>query len=585
MRLGRANRASLFALRSTFAIFVVINKSKNKNMETLTANDLQQLQQKGITQEKLQQQLRDFKTGFPFARLVAPALKGHGVLSLSSQEQEHYRKLYREEAANNKILKFVPASGAATRMFKNLYACYESLKDYRNATRQDKAPENIELKPDVQEFFDRLPDFAFYEELENALNKIYGKSVASSLINKEYFCILDTLLENPQGLRYGKLPKALLLFHNYPDGPRMSLEEHLVEAALYASTQGVCHLHFTLSPEHREEFRNRLSQVLPKYESQYKVRYDISYSEQKPSTDTVAVTLQDEIFRDEDGRMVFRPGGHGALIENLNEIQADIVFIKNIDNVTYDALRQDTITYKELLAGILLQSREAVFQKLREIDSFLSGETSSSPSAGADQSRHAVGASCPDQAYLQELKDFATQQLCMALSEDLDSQSPEQQLEWFRQALNRPIRVCGVVKNTGEPGGGPFWVLAQGQKAPSLQIVESSQVDMGDARQKEIFNTSEFFNPVDLVCSLCDYKHEKFNLPDFVDPKTAFISQKSVKGTDIKAMELPGLWNGAMAHWITLFVEVPQTVFTPVKTVNDLLRPQHLAAPVSGFRN
>ena len=380
-------------------------------MDILTANDLQQLQQKGITQEKLQQQLRDFKTGFPFARLVAPALKGHGVLSPSSQEQEHYRKLYREEAANNKILKFVPASGAATRMFKNLYACYESLKDYRNATHQDKAPENIELKPDVQEFFDRLPDFAFYEELENALNKIYGKSVASSLINKEYFCILDTLLENPQGLRYGKLPKALLLFHNYPDGPRMSLEEHLVEAALYASTQGVCHLHFTLSPEHREEFRNRLSQVLPKYESQYKVRYDISYSEQKPSTDTVAVTLQDEIFRDEDGRMVFRPGGHGALIENLNEIQADIVFIKNIDNVTYDALRQDTITYKELLAGILIQSREAVFQKLREIDSFLSGETSSSASAGSTQSCHAAETPCPDQSYFQELKDFTTRKL------------------------------------------------------------------------------------------------------------------------------------------------------------------------------
>ena len=538
-------------------------------METLTANDLQQLQQKGITQEKLQQQLRDFKTGFPFARLVAPALKGHGVLSLSPQEQEHYRKLYREQAANNKILKFVPASGAATRMFKNLYAYYESLKDYRNATHQDKAPENIELKPDVQEFFDRLPDFAYYEELENALNKIYGRSVASSLINKEYFCILDTMLENPQGLRYGKLPKALLLFHNYPDGPRMSLEEHLVEAALYASTQGVCHLHFTISPEHREEFRNRLSHVLPKYESQYKVKYDISYSEQKPSTDTVAVTLQDEIFRDEDGRMVFRPGGHGALIENLNETQADIVFIKNIDNVTYDALRQDTITYKELLAGILIQSREAVFQKLREIDSFLSGETSSS--AGVDQNCRAAGVPCPDQAYLQDLKDFATQKLCMALPEDLDSQSPEQQLEWFRQALNRPIRVCGVVKNTGEPGGGPFWVLGQGQKVPSLQIVESSQVDMGDASQKEIFNTSEFFNPVDLVCSLYDYKHEKFNLPDFVDPKTAFISRKSVKGTDIKAMELPGLWNGAMAYWITLFV--------------DLLRPQHLAAPASGFRN
>ena len=530
---------------------------KNKNMESLTPDDLQQLQQKGISEERLLQQLRDFRNGFPFARLVAPAIKGHGVLNLTDQEKDHYRKLYRDQASRNKILKFVPASGAATRMFKNLYACYETLKDYRAATHQEKAPDNIGLKPDVQEFFHHISDFAFYEALEKALNRIYGKTVDSSLIGKEYFCILDTLLENPQGLRYGKLPKALLLFHNYPQGPRMSLEEHLVEAALYAGSQGVCHLHFTISPEHREEFRNRIGQVLPRYEAQYKVKYDISYSEQKPSTDTVAVTLQNEVFRDEEGRMVFRPGGHGALIENLNETQADIVFIKNIDNVTYDSLRQDTVIYKELLAGILIQCREDIFQKLRELDSISPANAS--------------------QAYLQGLQDFATRKLCMALPENLSSWSPQQQSDWFRTALNRPIRVCGVVKNTGEPGGGPFWVLGQGQQAPSLQIVESSQVNMDDAKQKEIFNTSEFFNPVDLVCSLRDYKHNKFNLSDFVDPQTAFISRKSVKGTDIKAMELPGLWNGAMAHWITLFVEVPQSVFTPVKTVNDLLRPQHLA--------
>ena len=530
---------------------------KNKNMESLTPDDLQQLQQKGISEERLLQQLRDFRNGFPFARLVAPAIKGHGVLNLTDQEKDHYRKLYRDQASRNKILKFVPASGAATRMFKNLYACYETLKDYRAATHQEKAPDNIGFKPDVQEFFHHISDFAFYEALEKALNRIYGKTVASSLIGKEYFCILDTLLENPQGLRYGKLPKALLLFHNYPQGPRMSLEEHLVEAALYAGSQGVCHLHFTISTEHREEFRNRIGQILPRYEAQYKVKYDISYSEQKPSTDTVAVTLQNEVFRDEEGRMVFRPGGHGALIENLNETQADIVFIKNIDNVTYDSLRQDTVIYKELLAGILIQCREDIFQKLRELDSISPANAS--------------------QAYLQGLQDFATRKLCMALPENLSSWSPQQQSDWFRTALNRPIRVCGVVKNTGEPGGGPFWVLGQGQQAPSLQIVESSQVNMDDAKQKEIFNTSEFFNPVDLVCSLRDYKHNKFNLSDFVDPQTAFISRKSVKGTDIKAMELPGLWNGAMAHWITLFVEVPQSVFTPVKTVNDLLRPQHLA--------
>ena len=258
--------------------------------------------------------------------------------------------------------------------------------------------------------------------------------------------------------------------------------------------------------------------------------------------------------------MVFRPGGHGALIENLDELDADIVFIKNIDNVTYDALRPDTVRYKELLAGVLVDCRDAVHARLREMETM----------------------SDADPSYLQELKAFASQGLGLALPEDIGNWGRRQQLEYYKQAFNRPIRVCGVVKNTGEPGGGPFWVEGtespEGKEVPSLQIVESSQVDMGDAGQKAIFSTSEFFNPVDLVCSFYDYKHQKFHLPDFVDPKTAFISRKSVKGTEIKAMELPGLWNGAMARWLTLFVEVPQTVFTPVKTVNDLLRPQHSAS-------
>ncbi len=525
-------------------------------MEALSPADLQQLREKGISREKLEQQLNDFEKGFPFARLVSPALKGQGVLSFPAEEEDRYRQLYRHSLSKNKVLKFVPASGAATRMFKNLYALYESLKTEENR----EAGEALPLKPDVQEFFDRLPEFAFYSELEPSVARIHQKSLASCLIGKDYYPILDTLLENPRGLRYGHLPKALLLFHKYPGMLRMSVEEHLVEAALYAKNQGVCHLHFTLSPEHREEFRTRVAQVLPGYEKRFGLKYDITYSEQKPSTDTVAVTLQNKIFRDEEGRMVFRPGGHGALIENLDELDADIVFIKNIDNVTYDALRPDTVRYKELLAGVLVDCRDAVHARLREMETM----------------------SDADPSYLQELKAFASQGLGLALPEDIGNWGRRQQLEYYKQAFNRPIRVCGVVKNTGEPGGGPFWVEGtespEGKEVPSLQIVESSQVDMGDAGQKAIFSTSEFFNPVDLVCSFYDYKHQKFHLPDFVDPKTAFISRKSVKGTEIKAMELPGLWNGAMARWLTLFVEVPQTVFTPVKTVNDLLRPQHSAS-------
>lgn len=517
-------------------------------METLSAADQRQLQQKGISQEALQRQLDGFKTGFPFARLVAPASAGNGVESFTAEEMERYRCLYREKSAQEKILKFVPASGAATRMFKNLYAFWQQC-------RQDKtaAP-----SADVQAFFDNLPRFAFYTDLENALRKAAGKSLAQAVAQKDYASVLECLLEE-KGLGYGHLPKALLLFHRYEDGAVTALEEHLAEAALYAASDGVCRLHFTLSPEHKAAFAQRLQEVLPAYEKRYGVRYIIHTSEQKPNTDTVAVTLDNRIFRDREGSMVFRPGGHGALIENLNEQEADIVFIKNIDNITVSSLRADTQAYKELLAGVLLERRDEVFALLRQIE----------------EAQRQGGTVSED--LLRRTEAFARQSLSLRFPESFARLEPETRLEALRQALDRPMRVCGVVKNTGEPGGGPFWVLSQGGEAPSLQIVESSQVDMADAEQKKIFETSGFFNPVDLICSPYNYRHDKFNLSNFIDPQTAFISLKSVQGTDIKAMELPGLWNGAMARWITLFVEVPQSVFTPVKTVNDLLRPQHQA--------
>ena len=517
-------------------------------METLSAADQRQLQQKGIPQETLRQQLDGFKTGFPFARLVAPASAGNGVESFTAEEMERYRRLYREKSGSEKILKFVPASGAATRMFKNLYA-------FLQQCRQDK---NAAPGADVQDFFDHLPRFAFYADLEQAVLKATGKRLQEAVAQQDYASVLECLLEE-KGLGYGHLPKALLLFHRYEDGPVTALEEHLAEAALYAASDGVCRLHFTLSPEHRAAFAQRLQEVLPAYEKRYGVRYIIHTSEQKPNTDTVAVTLDNRIFRDADGHMVFRPGGHGALIENLDEQVADIIFIKNIDNITVSSLRADTQAYKELLAGVLVERREAVFACLRQIEEI--------------QERGGA----VSEEFLRKTEDFARKRLSIRFPENFDQLEPAVRLEALQNALDRPMRVCGVVKNTGEPGGGPFWVLSQGEEAPSLQIVESSQVDMGNAEQKRIFETSGFFNPVDLICAPYGYRHDKFNLLQFIDPQTAFISLKSVQGTDIKAMELPGLWNGAMARWITLFVEVPQSVFTPVKTVNDLLRAQHQA--------
>lgn len=511
-------------------------------MEELSSADKRQLEAKGISQTDLQEQLCGFEKGFPFSRIAAPALKGRGVLEIDPTEIDQYRRLYREKSRQERVLKFVPASGAATRMFKDLYAFCDACRAGSSAAG----------KPEVREFLDHLSAFAFYEELEQAVLKAKGAPIQDFLNRGDYLPVIETLLEK-EGLSYGHLPKALLRFHRYADENRTALEEHLTEAALYASCGGECNLHFTVSPEHQTAFEKCVAEVLPVYEKKYGIRYHISYSQQKSSTDTVAVNLDNTIFRDENGRMVFRPGGHGALIQNLNDREEEIVFIKNIDNVTTDALRQDTVVYKELLAGVLVERREAVFAYLRQLEDM-----------------HQVYPS-----FLQELKAFVCNRLSLSLPENFNQMNQRMQLEYYKRILNRPIRVCGVVKNTGEPGGGPFWVLPQGEGACSLQIVESSQIDKSDAEQKRIFETSEFFNPVDLVCALYDYKHCKFNLLQYVDPQTAFISFKSVQGKDIKAMELPGLWNGAMAHWITLFVEVPQSVFTPVKTVNDLLRPQH----------
>ncbi len=501
----------------------------------LTPQDKEQLSKKGISEAQINEQLKCFETGFPYLKLEAAASIGQGIIAPNEAEYlaawEEYRK------GESTIVKFVPASGAASRMFKNLF---EFLGGENNLPTSD-----FEKK-----FFDNITKFAFYEDLDNACQKNTGKGIEALVANGEYKAVVAALLESA-GLNYGQLPKGLLKFHNYEDGPRTPLEEHLVEGALYASGKtGVVNVHFTVSPEHRALFEALVAEKAEKYAAKYGISYNISFSEQKPSTDTVAADMENKPFRNSDGSLLFRPGGHGALIENLNDLDADIVFIKNIDNVVPDRLKDETVTYKNLLAGVLVTLQKQAFEYLALLDS---------------------GKYTHEQ--VEEIIRFVQQSLCCRKADIKDLEDAELVL-YLKNKLNRPMRVCGMVKNVGEPGGGPF--LAYNQDGTvSLQILESSQIDMNDPAKKAMFEQGTHFNPVDLVCAVKNYKGEKFDLTKYVDKATGFISYKSKSGRELKALELPGLWNGAMSDWSTIFVQVSLGTFNPVKTVNDLLREQH----------
>ena len=452
-------------------------------MNEFSAQDLEQLQARGISVEKAEAQLECFRNGFPQLDIVAPASTKKGILAPKKAEQEQYIaawQKYLEEG--HKILKFVPASGAASRMFKNLFQYLE---------------DGIET-PFIQDFLAHKDQFAFGPQLAGK----EGQDAVRYLL---------------QDMHYGDLPKGLLLFHKYRDGARTPALEHLVEGALYCVAPGkdgekpTAYLHFTVSHDHLPLFRQHIADNLKKFEDKYNVKYDVTFSEQLPSTDTIAANPDGTPFRTKDGKLLFRPGGHGALIENLNQQNADIVFIKNIDNVVPDRLKKDTIRYKQILAGVLVTEQKRVFEALKN------------PNLSDEE----------------------------------------------RAQLNRPIRVCGVVKNTGEPGGGPF-LVREADGSISCQILESTQIS-----DPELMKQSTHFNPVDLVCAIRDYEGKPFDLPKYVDPQTGFISNKSKDGKELLALELPGLWNGAMSRWNTIFVEVPVSTFNPVKTVNDLLREQH----------
>lgn len=513
------------------------NNNPNRLESMLSEKDLQQLAAKGISPEKLEHQLEEFKTGFPFLKLEGPAAIGKGIIAPSAEEVKKYVNIWNEyKGERRRIVKFVPASGAASRMFKDMFAFASA--DYDVPTTDFE-----------KTYFDNIEKFAFFDALDAVLKQKKGKGVKELMAEGDYKAVAKGMLDS-DGLNYGQLPKGLLLFHKYEDGSRTPMEEHLVEAALYAASNGEANVHFTVSHEHLDLFKQMVSQKVDGYEKKFGVKYDISFSEQKPSTDTVAANPDGTPFRNPDGSLLFRPGGHGALIENLNEIDADVIFVKNIDNVVPDRLKPETTEWKQVIAGILVSLQKKAFEYLELLDS---------------------GRYTHEQ--LVEIARFVKNDLCCVKSDLKDLEDAELVI-YLKKKLNRPMRVAGVVKNVGEPGGGPF--LAYNQDGTySLQILESSQIDKKNETYMKYFTEGTHFNPVDLVCATKDYKGNAFNLPDYVDRTTGFISQKSKNGKELQALELPGLWNGAMSDWNTIFVEVPLGTFNPVKTVNDLLREQH----------
>lgn len=504
---------------------------------TFTNEDKALMQKKNITEQQIEHQLDCFRTGFPFLKLAGAASIENGILCPSEEESSSYIQAWNSyKAQGHHITKFVPASGAASRMFKNLFEFLD-------------APYDVPTNDFEKKFFQNIHLFAFFPALNEVCLKNEGKGIDQLISDADFKAIVSNLL-GEKGLNYGHLPKGLLFFHKYADAVRTPVEEHLTEAALYASSRGEADVHFTISTEHKTLFEDLVKKVQPDFEQKYGIKYQVSFSEQKSSTDTIAANMDNTPFRDENGKLLFRPGGHGALLENLNDLESDIVFIKNIDNVVPDRLKDAIVLWKQIIAGVLVQTQEKAFAYLRKLDE----------------------GKCTHDNLL-EMSEFVRKDLCCNYS-GTEEMNDTQLSEYLRTKLNRPMRVCGVVRNVGEPGGGPF-LAYNPDGSVSLQILESSQISPSNPEYVKMFKEGTHFNPVDLCCAIRDYKGNKFTLTDYTDPSTGFISHKSKNGRELQALELPGLWNGAMSNWNTIMVEVPLSTFNPVKTVNDLLREQH----------
>jgi len=508
--------------------------------------DINQIKQKGLTVEKVSSQIELFKTGLPFVNLQSAATINHGILKLSDEEKEAFIQLFDAKRNEYSILKFVPASGAATRMFKSFFSFIE---DYNPDQETVNAYINRTKEALLAVFFVGLEKLPFYRIVLDKIEKIYPEYHSSST-DKQRYMFVKTMLDEDK-LNYGFFPKGLLPFHLYKEHTATAFEEHLFEAALYASANNKAVLHYTISEKYKDIFDDEFKKIQTIVERKTNTKFEISFSYQKEATDTIAVTEYNEPFRAEDNSLLFRPSGHGALLSNLGDLDADIIFIKNIDNVVVFKYEVEVSEYKKMLAGILIQLQDKAFRYLKKLES-------------QDIS----------QADLVEIAKFLTNKMNVVISSEFEKYANEYQIKYLTEKLNRPIRVCGMVKNEGEPGGGPFWVKDESGQV-SLQIVESAQISKKDKKQKEILKNATHFNPVDLVCGTKDYKGNRFDLEQFVDHKTAFITMKTKTGKDLKALELPGLWNGSMAYWNTIFVEVPLITFNPVKTVTDLLKPTH----------
>jgi Domain of unknown function (DUF4301) len=514
--------------------------------ENFSKKDIDQIISNGIPLQKIEQQLEFFKTGISKIILEKPAVINDGIKKLSEDKAIAYAEIFDQKKQNLKLEKFVPASGAASRMFKFLN---EFLNEFDIENETINAYINRKKDTNLSVFLAGMEKFPFFEAIQLQLKTDFPDFISWEK-DKKNLQFIKVLLDKNH-LDYANKPKGILPFHNYLDHIATPIEEHLKEAAFYANSNGKSHLHFTISEEHQAAFESILEIIKPKIETESNTKIEINFSYQNINTDTIAVDLYNKPFRDETGNLVFRPGGHGALIDNLNNLDADIVFVKNIDNVIQNHIEL-VAKYKKALAGILISIQEKVFDYLHQIE------------------KNEV--QTEDQ--IQEIIDFATKKLNVVIIGGFDKYTFENKLNYISKILNRPIRICGMVKNEGEPGGGPFWIRGLKGKI-SLQIIETSQIDLNDFHQKSILESATHFNPVDLVCGLKDYKGQKFDLNHFVNENRGFIVAKTKNGKELKGYELPGLWNGAMAKWITIFVEVPLITFNPVKTVNDLLKPAH----------
>ena len=502
-----------------------------------------------LSPDEIVEQIKIFEKGIPFLKLIKPCKIGNGVIVIPEADQEEYINIFSSALDEGRMMKFVPASGAATRMFKkqlSVLSRFESVKLDRIKDLADKGDDDCKS---VLEFYNNIHRFAFYNELKKVAKK-NGNEFAE-LISDGNISEIIRLVAEQSGLNYANLPKGCILFHSYADGARTAFEEHLIEAMNYsAGKDKVVKVHFTISPEHEAEIIRLFKSLFEKYSSPG-WKFDVRFSFQSSSTDTVSVSMDNKPFRDENRKIVFRPGGHGALLKNLNDLKADIISIKNIDNIVPDHLKDETYKYKKLLGGYLISLQKKVFEILR----LLENENA-------------------DGSLITSTINFIKDEFEVNLADELKKKPVQEKHQHLFHFLNRPIRVCGMVKKENHPGGSPFWVKGENDEM-TKQIVETSQVDVSDSNQSRIFEEATHFNPVDLVCGMKDYKGNYFNLEKFSNPETGLITQKSKDGKELKALELPGLWNGGMYFWLTVFVEVPKITFNPVKEVNDLLKPEH----------